>query len=156
MSRGDGPTLIVGRPVELRLGIWRSPVLIVAASGQWLAIGTLDQAARWPMPKLTLTDTPASTHHSIKLAAHRLTEKWREQLAAERRQRERVANREAAKVAAESRKYAIEQEIAAIDGEIEAMKNIESDPYEAQISLGEAYRDAMAVWVRDRKEARKA
>lgn len=115
LSTGEGPRLLLGRPVELRRGVRRFPALVVGASGAWLAIGHVEHGPRWQTPVSELSAVPPAAAMVVDVVTSNLIRSWDERLASEKRTREWIANREAARAALVSRRDAIDEEISAID-----------------------------------------
>jgi hypothetical protein len=119
------PVVMLGRPDVGARGALTFPLLVVSGGdAAWLAVGHVRQTrsavdvAAAPIPS---RDAEVAVRRAAGIAA----ERWGAVLRSEQAMRERLANRRAARVAAVSRRAAVDAEIAALDVEIADLETVD-------------------------------
>ena len=122
------PAVLLGRPANVR-GLLSFPLLVVAASGAWLAIGHVDYRVSWVTPEITRTPVPLGATDAVNNAIHVLVREWLDRLARETRARERLTQSRLRLQHARAAKAKIEQEIADLETEIrKVISDLPEDP----------------------------
>lgn len=115
LSNDSGPRLLLGRPVEGLRGLLHYPALVVGESGAWLAIGHVEDHARWSAPVVKMTAMPTAARVAVDVVAHRAVRSWGDRLHAERFERQRLAVLEAQRASLVAQRATIDNKIADLD-----------------------------------------